>query len=226
MPDLFKQMPTLRRVSHPLLTDRRVTLVGVSSVLHDGRAFTFEVTRPRHWGRRPDGGQTVGIGGVGGRIEPGETILTCLRREVREELGVAFQLQTSERTALIHRGELAAWLELSSSRDHPAPYVVNLLPPQLARSDRPDHLAIVTFLGRLRAQPRRGDLFGLLSIDRPTLASFFERPEWPLDEALAHPGLTFDLASSLPAHSFLRPTLTGRAFQVLLQHTSAPGQTE
>jgi len=33
MPDLFALMPALGRVSHPLLVDRRVILVGVSAVL-------------------------------------------------------------------------------------------------------------------------------------------------------------------------------------------------
>jgi hypothetical protein len=96
------------------------------------------------------------------------------------------------------------------------------LPPQLERPDRPDHLAIVSFRGVLREEPRREDLFGLLMIERPALKAFFDRPEWPLDEVMALPGLTFDLESALPSDAVLRPTLTGRAFQVLLKHVAAP----
>jgi 8-oxo-dGTP pyrophosphatase MutT (NUDIX family) len=223
MPDLFELLPAVGRVSHPMLTERRIIVVGVSAVLYDERVFYFEVTWPRYWTRRSDGGQTVGVGGIGGRIEPGESALACLRREVREEVGVGFWLEPAHSTALIHGGEVAALLDLPGSRAHPAPYIVNLLPPQLDRLDRPDYLAIVTFRGILQDEPRRGDLFGLLSIDRPTLGPFFERPEWPLDEALACPGLTFDLESALPSGSVLRPTLTGRAFQALLRHGAAPG---
>jgi 8-oxo-dGTP pyrophosphatase MutT (NUDIX family) len=223
MPDLFALIPGLKRVSHPILSERRIIVVGVSAVLYDERVFYFEVTRPRYWTRRSEGGQTVGVGGIGGRIEPGESALACLRREVREEIGVGFWVEPAGSTALIHEGSVVTWLDVPSGPDRATPYMVNLLPPQLDRLDRPDHLAIVTFRGILQDEPRRGDLFGLLSIDGPTLERFFARPEWPLDEALTLPGLTLDLESSLPADSVLRPTLTGRAFQILLQHTSAPG---
>jgi len=224
MPDLFTLMPGLARVSHPLLSDRRVIAVGVSAILYDERAFTFEVTRPRHWGRRPDGGQIVGVGGIGGRIEPGESALACLRREVREEIGVGFWLEPATSTALIHDGKVVAWLQVPGTTGHAVPTMVNLLPPQLERPDRPDHLAIVSFQGILRQEPRREDLFGLLRIERSALEPFFERPEWPLDEALALPGLTFDLESALPSGAVLRPTLTGRAFQILLEDASPPVQ--
>jgi 8-oxo-dGTP pyrophosphatase MutT (NUDIX family) len=220
MPDLFAAVPALRRVSHPLLVDRRVILVGVSAVLYDDDAYYFEVTRPRHWGERPDGARIVGIGGIGGRIEAGESLLSCLSREVREELGVGFWLEDPEATALIHDGEFAAWLDLPGSDSAPPPYIINLLPPQLARPEMPDHLAIVAFLGCLQGKPGRGDLFGLLAVARSGLEVFFERSEWPWREASSHADLTFDLALDLPEGSVLRPTLTGRAFQTLLRRKS------
>jgi hypothetical protein len=222
MPDLFTLMPALERVSHPLMKDRRIIAVGVSAVLYSERAFAFEVTRPRHWGRRADGACIVGVGGIGGRIEPGEGALACLRREVREEIGVGFWLEPVESTALVHEGEVAAWLHVLSATGQTAPYMINLLPPQLERLDRPDHLAIVSFRGILEQEPRREGLFGLLMIEPPALEPFFERAEWPLDEVLSLPGLTFDLESSLPADSVLRPTLTGRAFQAVLRCARLP----
>jgi hypothetical protein len=222
MPDLFELLPALRSASHPLLTDRRIILVGVSAVLYDERAFTFEVTHPRHWGWRADGGRIVGVGGIGGRIGPGESLLACLRREVHEDIGVGFWLEPVASTALIHAGEVAAWLDLAGGSSQAAPYMVNLLPPQLERPDRPDHLAIVSFRGMLRQEPRREDVYGLLTIERPAVKLFFQRSEWLLSEALALSGLALEVESALPPGSVLRPTLTGRAFQVLLGRTSDP----
>jgi len=224
MPDLFALLPGLERVSHPLLNSRRVVAVGVSAVLYDEQAFAFEITGPRHWGWRDDGVRLVGVGGIGGRIESGESVLSCLRREVFEEIGVGFWLEPTASTALIHDGEVATWLDVPTGPDQTTPYMLNLLPPQLERPDRPDHLAIVTFRGILRQEPRRGDLFGLLRIERRALTPFFARSEWPLDQALNLPGLAFDLESALPPGCVLRPTLTGRAFQVLLGHTLGAGQ--
>jgi 8-oxo-dGTP pyrophosphatase MutT (NUDIX family) len=222
MPKLFELVPALRDVSHPLLVDQQVILVGVSAVLHDEEAYYFEVSRPRHWGQLPDGTRAVGIGGIGGRIETGESVLACLRREVREELDVGFQLEDPMGTALVHDGEFAAWLDLPDRDGGFSPYIVNLLPPQLARPDQPDHLAIVTFLGRLQRKPQRGDLFGLLTVFQSGLEPYFERSEWPWEEAAGHPDFTFDLSSDLPKGSILRPTLTGRAFQVLVQRGYTP----
>jgi 8-oxo-dGTP pyrophosphatase MutT (NUDIX family) len=221
MPDLFKLVPALKHISHPLLLEREITVVGVSAVLYDEEAYYFEIAKPRHWGTLEDETRAVGIGGIGGRIEPGESILACLRREIREELSVPFQLESTEHTMLIHQGEVIDQLDLPTSRRFPAPYFVNLMPPQLGGPGMPDHLAIVTFLGRLRRRPKRQDLFGLLTIAAPVLEEFFAREEWPLEEALAHPSLTFELKSDLPVGCILRPTLTARAFQALLRHRSA-----
>lgn len=221
MPDLFELVPGLKRVSHPLLGERRIIAVGVSAILRHEETYTFEVTRPGHWGTHPDGSRIVGVGGIGGRIEPGESALAGLRREVREELGVGFLLEPADSTALIHDGELVAHLEVPGSPDSAVPYMINLLPPQIPREDRPDNVAIVTYQGRLRQMPRRGDLFGLLMIEEVELETYFRRPEWPLDEALALPGVTFDLSSPLPSGAVIRPTLTGRSFQALLRHSPA-----
>lgn len=222
MPDLFSLLTPLKRVGHPLLTGRRITLIGVSAVLRDEDAYYFEVNRPRYWTRQPDGSFSIGIGGIGGRIEPGEMPLTCLRREIREEIGTRFRLEVAPHTALIHEWQLAAWIELPTNPKHPAPYFINLLPPRLGGSGTPDFVAIVTFLGRPQARPSRRDLFGLLTVARSALPHFLARDKWPLEEALAHPHLTFDLADDLPAGSTLRPVLTARALQAVVRQGVIP----
>jgi len=224
MPDLFALLPALEG-SHPLLTGQRIALIGVSVLLRDDDAWYFEVQRPRYWARRPDGVLSVGIGGIGGGLHAGEDVLGALRREVREELGVDLALEVPPHTVLLHEWRVAGYLEVPSGLPEPeaCPYIVNLLPPQLGGSEMPDALAIVTFLGRPLGRPRRGDLFGLLTVTPGALSEFLDASEWPLEAVQAHPGLGLDLASELPPDCVLRPVLTARAFRVVMGREPKPG---
>jgi hypothetical protein len=99
--------------------------------------------------------------------------------------------------------------------------MVILTPPRLGGPDTPDHLAILAFRTRLRRRlqgaPAPHDLFGLLRIENNALAEFFGRDTWPLEEAQALPGLTATLNDRPPQNAILRPVLTARAFQLLVQ---------
>jgi hypothetical protein len=136
---------------------------------------------------------------------------------VKEELGVGFRLEMVERAALIQNWQLADWVDLPDSKKHPTPYIVNLQPPRLGGPGQPDSLAIVTFLGRPRGTPKRGDLFGVLRVARSALVEYLDRDEWGLQEVLSHPGLDLDLEAELPESSVLRPVLTARTLQALIR---------
>jgi len=216
--DLFQALPALRR--YPLLSGKTVALIGVSTIACDETACYFEIGKPKYWQRQRegnDGTTTIGIGGIGGSIERGESVLACLRREVKEELGVRMRPEMSRQTYLIHDWQVADALQLPLSKKRPIPLMVILVPPRLGGPGTPDHLAIVAFRTRLLGVPAPHDLFGLLRVENRALAEFFARDEWPLDEAQAHPGLTVLLNGQPPPDPILRPILTARAFQCLVR---------
>jgi len=213
--DLFRALPALRH--HPLLSGKRVALVGISTIVHDGAACYFEIGKPTYWQRRQDGATVVGIGGIGGAIERDETILACLRREAREELGVSLRLEMPNHTYLIHDWRVADALDLPAGKKRPTPLMVILIPPRLGGPDIPHHLAIASYRTRARGTPVPRDLFGLLRIENQALSAFFARDEWPLEETAAHPGLTVTLNGPPPDNAILRPVLSARAFQLLVR---------
>ncbi|HEY73519.1 MAG: hypothetical protein DRJ03_11585 [Chloroflexi bacterium] len=213
--NLFQSLPALRQ--HPLLRGKKIALVGVSTIVRDGAAHYFEINKPKYWKTRADGATTVGVSGIGGTIERGETLLACLRREVKEELGVRVRLELPPQTYLIHDWQIADTLTLPPSKKRPTPWIVILTPPRLGGPGMPDHLAIVALRTRLLGAPAPYDLFGLLRAETSALAEFFSRDEWPLADAQTISGLSIILNGQLPSHPILRPHLTGRAFQLLVR---------
>jgi hypothetical protein len=213
--DLFHALPALRH--HPLLRGRNVALVGVSTIPWDDTACFFEIGKPKYWKQCEDGSTVIGIGGIGGSIERGETALACLKREVQEELGTRVRLDVPPRSYLINEWQIAGELNLKPSKKRPTPLMVILVPPQLGGPNTPDHLAILAFRSRLVGTPSPHDLFGLLRVENRILAEFFTRDEWRLEEAQSHPGVTVTLGGQPPPNAILRPILTARAFQLLVR---------
>lgn len=220
--NLFDAVPALHR--HSLLAGKDIRVVGASTIAGDPASLYFEIGKPKYWRTRADGSTIVGLGGIGGTLEHGESAVTCLRREVQEELGARVRFEVPPVSFVIRDWSIVDAIVLPASKKRLPPLMVILVPPRLGGPGTPDHLAILAYRTWLRGAVRLGDLFGLLRIQRDELRGFFGRDQMPLSKALAWPGVAITLSGEPPSGAVLRPILTARAFQLLVRagHVETP----
>ena len=71
---------------------------------YDDEGLWFELAKPKHWVTRRRWQHEVGLGAIGGSLEPGESLDDCWRREALEEIGVIPELRAARETVLRVRG--------------------------------------------------------------------------------------------------------------------------
>lgn len=77
------------------------SFTGAGTLLFDRNRLVIEVRKPHKWERPPGKPLEIGIGSVGGSIEPGETILEAFHREANEEIGCPVEAVSSSITLLV-----------------------------------------------------------------------------------------------------------------------------
>lgn len=217
MPDLFATYPELSDKITSLCDGQPWNVLGVSAIISDDEAYYFEITPPRPARNGPPGQALCGIGGIGGKIAVGETILSCLHREVAEELQARIAVRPASHTRMLFEQRVADTLRLEP-RDHPLPAFCTINRYRAGGRVYPDRFAaIVTFWAALVDAPERDDLFGLLRIPRAALSQVFGSPEIQLARLTTIDGISVQTREPLPAHTLLFTTWTAQSFQLLLQ---------
>jgi len=193
-------------------------LTGASALVHDGDALYLELTKPKHWRVSSAGETVVGLGGLGGSLEPGEDALDCLLRELDEEIGVSATIESSPQCYVVHEGRTVRTV-LVAPDDLPSPILLTVSANRNRQAVYPDYatLAIATFWARLGGKPMVKDLYGLLRVPWPQVASLLarRRPSWSWVVSLS--GVSYQLEGPLPSGTRLEPVWTAASLRVLLE---------
>ena len=215
--EIFDAYPALSAQLDALCEHPPWAICGVSALLYDATHYYLELTKPKHWRRRADGATEVGLGGIGGSLEPGETALICLAREAQEELGIGLEVVSAPRTFFVYEQQLATALTLGrGAYPRPALFTVSR---NLYRQDELAYptLAIVTFRARMQGVPALRDLYGLAAVPQVALRTLLQQEEIRPGALGSVPGVRLLTQEPLPEDGVLIPTWTGRSLQRLAQ---------
>jgi len=217
MLDLFATYPELADKISTLCDGRPWNVLGVSALVSDQEALYFEITPPRPQRNGEPGRGICGIGGIGGKINPGETMLGCLRREVAEELQARIDIRSAGKTPFLYEQRLADILAVAP-RDHPLPAFCTINRYRAGGRVYPDRFGvIVTFAATLLDNPERDDLFGLLRVPRRSIDKVLGATELTLGRLSGIDGISVQTRETVPVDMPLRMVWTAQSLQLLWQ---------
>ncbi|MBT3346278.1 MAG: NUDIX hydrolase [Gemmatimonadetes bacterium] len=132
---------------------------GASCLLFWEGRIVLEVRKTHKWEQRPDGVHVIGIGGIGGTMEEGESPLETLQREAVEEIGCPVELWSASSTIV----ESPAEVRVVTGLD-----VDGLCPAMVWEVTDPTYQVgakVVVYLAQATRDPQPGDLPAILLAD-------------------------------------------------------------
>ncbi|NLD41976.1 MAG: NUDIX domain-containing protein [Chloroflexi bacterium] len=224
---LFQHYPALAGELDRLCAVPPWQLTGASALVWQEGGLLLEISKPGHWGTHGGGVTHVGVGAIGGSLEPGETLLDCLQREGREELGTPLELLPADEAGICVDERTVTRLPLAPAAGHPVPCLVTMGANRLRRDaiDAPT-LVIATFHARPAGPVRLDDLFGTLWLPGDRWRAIIEALPLPLDAVQCQPGVRLETRAPLPERSVLAPVWTVHTLQQVLRAGGMVGLPE
>jgi len=222
--DLFAVYPELAETLTQLSRGAQWALAGVSALLLDQQdRLVLEIVKRKYWLKDPDGTTRIGLGAIGGSLEPGESALACLQRETQEEIACqpeilsSKKLQDAHETIMVH--EKSDLIPVALPERHAPRPCLMTVSANLYRRDELDAevLTIATYWARLHQPPRLSDLFGLLLVPQANIAGLLRSDGVPVQEATDLDGVTLQTREPLPENTVLHPVWTIRSLQLALR---------
>jgi 8-oxo-dGTP pyrophosphatase MutT (NUDIX family) len=147
--------------------------VSTGLLIHYNESLVFAVHNPDRWVTH---GHTreAAVVGVGGKLERGETVLECVKRECREEINTDVKISDSEATYVV-TDECIRKFTLDKLVDEPRPYFIIGL--QMREHHREIRTVVFTYKGEISGKPTPGDVSALLLVRDSTLLYLASGPK-------------------------------------------------
>ena len=215
---LFSHYPMLAAEVDRLCRVPPWSLTGASALVWQEGGLLLEVVKPRHWHVDAQGITHVGLGAIGGSLEGDETLLDCLQREAREELGTPLEVLSAAETGFCADERTVSRLRPAPVFGHPLPclFTIGKNSTRTAEIDAPT-LAIATFWARPRVPVCLGDLFGTLTLPWDAWERIVRALPLPLEALRDVAGVRLETRGPLPERSVLAPVWTVHTLQQVLK---------
>ena len=187
-------------------------IIGVAAILRTSGRLIFELQKRSKWIRNGSGTLQIGLGCIGGRLEPKESPLMALYREALEEIGcqVHLDLPTTPCPFLVHPDYTIEQLH-HVTEEWPAIFYWQGNQP----SDLPG-VSVAVFSGRVEGEIQLGDLPGVLCMDRAILSKLNQQ-QLSIGEVLQSGGILIE-QEEMPREALLMPVATVKVLLELQRH--------
>ncbi len=139
------------------------TIIGAACLVWWRGALVLEVQNPRKWRVDNHGEVHIGLGGIGGKLEEGETALEALQHEAVEEMGCPLALQDAPVTYAVTPG-----CQVHEERWH-APGTRPVFVWEACLPGLVPGRSVAVFRGHPMGDPTPGDLPALLCVPAQVL---------------------------------------------------------
>lgn len=183
--------------------------MGTGLMVTRGFGYCFTLKQPHRWGKTEDGSPILPFGGIGGKLEPGESPDASLHREAVEEVGSDVDIASNCNEVILMDANAIEVITLSTDLpDQPLPRIIFRSPQ--AEAGRKPFTNVLIYAGRFSSSGIRPiDDPALIELETELLLRLAEQPMSVKEFQQAGGRITTRI--ELPENGFLKPIGTSIA---------------
>lgn len=123
--------------------------IGTGLIAYDNNQLVFTIKQPSRWQKNSEGAYLVAFGGIGGKLEIGETWIDCLQREAMEEVGSQVRILKPEQLPFyVDPDGNTTELEVDEAHEYTLPLFI--FENRRSEDGRPPSTFVVVYEGRFQ----------------------------------------------------------------------------